>query len=74
LFAETPSRIILSAVDDNVAQILHFARENGVPATVIGRTRGERIKVAVNGERVIDLPISEVEHAWRAQLTQTFHV
>jgi hypothetical protein len=41
---------------------------------VIGRTRGERIKVDVNGERVIDLPITEVEDAWRVRLTQTFQI
>ena len=68
LFAETPSRIILSAVDANIDQIVQIAAENNVPATVIGRTRGERIKVDLNGERVIDLPITEVEEAWRSHL------
>jgi phosphoribosylformylglycinamidine synthase subunit PurL len=74
LFAETPSRIILSTEDTNVAQILQVARENDVPATVIGRTRGERIKVDLDGERIIDLAVTEVEHAWRGNLAQTFQI
>jgi phosphoribosylformylglycinamidine synthase len=68
LFAETPSRIILSSVDANVDQVVQIARENNVPLTGIGRTRGERIKVDLNGERLIDLPITEVEQAWRGHL------
>jgi hypothetical protein len=45
-----------------------------VPATVIGRTRGERIKVDLDGERIIDLAVTEVEHAWRGNLAQTFQI
>jgi len=74
LFAETPSRIIISAVDANVDPIVQIAHENNVPATVIGRTRGEHIKVDLNEERVIDLPIREVEHAWRSQLAGIFQI
>lgn len=74
LFAETPSRIILSAVDANVDQIAQIARENNVPAAVIGRTRGERIKVDLKGERVIDLSITEVEQAWRSHLAGIFQI
>jgi len=68
LFAETPSRIVLSAVQSNVAQILNLAREHVVAATVIGRTKRERLKIDVNGERVIDRRAAEVESAWRGVL------
>ena len=68
LFAETPARIVLSAVQSNVAQILNIAREHAVAATVIGRTKGERLKIDVNGERVIDRRVAEVESAWRSVL------
>jgi phosphoribosylformylglycinamidine synthase len=74
LFAETPSRIVLSAGDEDVAQILQIARENDVPAAVIGRTRGERIKVDLDGERIIDLAVREIEHAWRDHLAKTFQI
>jgi len=68
LFAETPSRIVLSAVQGNVAQILKLAREHVVAATVIGRTTGERLSIDLNGERVIDRRVAEVESAWRGVL------
>jgi hypothetical protein len=31
---------------------------------VIGRTGGSRITIAVNGERMIDVPVAEAELAW----------
>ena len=68
LFAETPSRIVLSAADSNVAQILTMAGEVNVPATVIGRTKGERLKIEVTGDRVIDRPVAEIEASWRGVL------
>ena len=74
LFAETPSRIVLSAVDSNVAQILNIARELNITATVIGRTNGERLKIDVNGEQVIDRRVAEVESAWRGVLASTLEI
>jgi phosphoribosylformylglycinamidine synthase len=74
LFAETPSRIVLSALDDNVAQILKNARGDGVAATVIGRTGGEGLKINLNGERVIDRLVAEVEIAWRGLLPRVLEV
>jgi phosphoribosylformylglycinamidine synthase len=74
LFAETPSRIVLSAVHSNVAQILKLAREHVVAATVIGRTKGERLKIDVNGERVIDRRVAEVESAWRSVLPSMLEI
>ncbi len=74
LFAETPSRIVLSAVDSNVARILDIAHELKVAATVIGRTKGARLKIGVNGEHVIDRRVAEVESAWRGVLPSTLDI
>jgi phosphoribosylformylglycinamidine synthase II len=74
LFAETPSRIVLSAVQGNVAQILKLAREHIVAAKVIGRTTGERLKIDLNGERVIDRRVAEVESAWRSVLPSMLEI
>lgn len=68
LFAETPSRIVLSALESNVTQILTMASEINVTATVIGRTKGERLRIHLNGERVIDRRVAEVESSWRGVL------
>jgi phosphoribosylformylglycinamidine synthase len=74
LFSETPSRIVLSATNQYVDQILTIAREHSVPATVSGRTGGGRFVVDVNGERVIDRRISEIEAAWRGTLPRLLEI
>jgi phosphoribosylformylglycinamidine synthase len=74
LFAETPSRIVLSAQDETVEAILEIAREHAIAAAVIGRTGGERLVMAVNGEPIVDRPVAEVEAAWRAVLPQELEV
>jgi len=74
LFSETPSRIVLSVMDANLAQVLEIARELQVAATVIGRTKGERFKVRVNGEAVIDRPVAEVESLWRGVLPSALEI
>jgi phosphoribosylformylglycinamidine synthase len=68
MFSETPSRILLSGSDDNVDQILKLAHELDVSATVIGRTGGERLRLRVNGETVVDRAVSQIEEAWRNSL------
>ena len=68
LFAETPSRIVLSAVGGNVDQILELVSEHNVTATVIGRTGGERLVIDVNGELAVDRSVGEIESAWRGVL------
>ncbi|HXG64087.1 MAG TPA: AIR synthase related protein, partial [Blastocatellia bacterium] len=74
LFAETPSRIVLSADDANVEGILEIAREHNVAATVIGRTGGDRLAISVNGGQVIDRPVAEVEQAWRSELPDVLEI
>jgi len=74
LFSETPSRILISTMENNADQILETARELNVAAAVIGRTGGERIKIDLNGERVIDRPVADVESAWRGVLPQTLDI
>jgi phosphoribosylformylglycinamidine synthase len=74
LFAETPSRIILSATDNKVDEVLKIAGESGVRAAVIGRTGGDRLRVSVSGVPVIDRPVAEVEYAWRNTLPDMLEV
>jgi phosphoribosylformylglycinamidine synthase len=68
LFAETPSRIVLSAREASAGDILKLAKEHTVPAAVIGRTAGDRLIIKVKGELVIDRAVSEVEEVWRGVL------
>ena len=74
LFSETPSRIMISAIDQNVGAILALAREHDVAASVIGRTKGERLVIQANGERIIDRTVSEIESAWRGVLPRMLEI
>jgi phosphoribosylformylglycinamidine synthase subunit PurL len=68
LFAESPSRIVLSAREHYLERIKEIAAEHKAPMGVIGRTGGDRIEMLVRGKPVVDRPIDEVERAWRAPL------
>jgi phosphoribosylformylglycinamidine synthase len=74
LFAETPSRIVISAIEQNVGAILALAREHDVAASVIGRTKGEQLVIQVNGEPIIDRKLTEVESAWRGVLPRMLEI
>ncbi|HLG13240.1 MAG TPA: phosphoribosylformylglycinamidine synthase subunit PurL [Blastocatellia bacterium] len=74
LFAESPSRIILSATDENADPILDTARDSGVAASAIGRTGGKRFAISVNGRPIINRPIDAVEDVWRGVLSDTLEV
>jgi phosphoribosylformylglycinamidine synthase len=74
LFAETPSRIVISAIEQNVGAILALAREHDVASSVIGRTKGEQLVIQVNGERIIDRKVTEVESAWRGVLPRMLEI
>jgi phosphoribosylformylglycinamidine synthase len=74
LFSETPSRVVISAGDDNLDRVLEIAREHRVPAAVIGRTGGQNLAIKVNGEAVIDRPVSTLETAWRGVLPRALEV
>ena len=68
LFSESPSRIIVSAESQNLDRVLEIARNNGVIASVLGRTGGKSIRIKINGDPVIDVMVHEIEQAWRASI------
>ncbi len=46
LFGESASRVVVSVRPADQATVLHLAAEAGVPARVIGRTGGARLRIA----------------------------
>jgi phosphoribosylformylglycinamidine synthase len=64
LFGESASRIVVSVTDQHREAVLATARAAGVPAAVIGTTGGDRIRLSVDGELVVDSAVSAAEHAW----------
>src|SRR5438128_1533093 len=70
LFGEAPSRFILSLPEHRVSDLQALAAVHGVPVAVIGCTRGDRLRIAVNGQResasTIDLPLDELASAYES--------
>ncbi len=68
LFGESASRIIVSVPEGGVSALLARASAAGVPATRIGTTGGQRIIMAVDGTRAVDVDVTEAERAWATSI------
>jgi phosphoribosylformylglycinamidine synthase subunit PurL len=72
LFGESASRVVLSVPADSVTSVLEHAAAANVPAGVIGRTGGNRLRMAVAGRMVIDQAVDAAERTWSTALEQYF--
>jgi len=73
LFAELPSRVVVSVDDDDLEALLARAESAGVPAVVLGRGGGSRFRIATgrdDASPLIDLDLAEVTAAWRDRLPE----
>jgi len=68
LFGESASRAIVSVRPDALEAVLEAAASAGVAAHRIGRTGGDRIRIAVAGRVMIDCALEEAERAWSESL------
>jgi phosphoribosylformylglycinamidine synthase len=68
LFGEAASQIVISVPPENTSRVLEEAAAANVPARVIGRTGGDRLRIATSGRTAIDLPVGEAERAWSAAI------
>ena len=64
LFGESASRVVVSSGASTIDALLASAREAGVPAAIIGRAGGDRIRLSVDGTIAIDVPRAEAEVMW----------
>ena len=64
LFGESASRVILCVPAEDVETVLAVAEEEGAPACVIGRVRGENLVIGIDGEDAIDLPVQRLHQIW----------
>jgi phosphoribosylformylglycinamidine synthase len=72
LFGESASRVVISAVPEDVTRILERAAAARVPARVVGQTGGNRLRIAAGGDMVIDLSVDEAERAWSTAIERYF--
>ena len=78
LFGESPSRIVVTATPRHVPALELLARQHGLPVESLGTVGGDRLRIQLVGagatgaseERgstiadVLDVPISQLRHAW----------
>src|SRR6185295_13548700 len=64
LFGESASRAIVSVSPGRVAELLALAAAAGVPAATLGIVGGDRIRMAVDGRRVLDESRAAAEEIW----------
>lgn len=64
LFGESASRVIVSVPEAGLEALLARASEAQVPATLIGRTGGQRMAIAVDGIQAIDVDVAAAEQIW----------
>jgi phosphoribosylformylglycinamidine synthase len=72
LFSESASRIVVSVSPSKESDVLKRASAAGVPARRIGRVGGARLQISVNGDRAIDMAVSDAEHIWATALEKHF--
>jgi phosphoribosylformylglycinamidine synthase subunit PurL len=72
LFGESASRVVISVVPAEVTRVLEDASAADVPARLIGQTGGNRLRIAVGGEIVVDTAVTEAERAWSTAIEQYF--
>jgi phosphoribosylformylglycinamidine synthase len=68
LFAESPSRILLSLKPENVEKLKTLAGQAGVPCAVIGDIGGEDLEIACGGKTLIAESVAALEGLWREAL------
>ena len=72
LFGESASRVVVSVAANRTAELVALAAAAGVPATAIGRVGGDRIRISVEGRRLIDEPLREAERIWSTAIDGYF--
>ncbi len=65
LFGEGPSRVIVSVDAPRAREFEGLMAESAIPWSWIGTTGGDRLRLRVGSETVVDVAVERLEHAWR---------
>jgi phosphoribosylformylglycinamidine (FGAM) synthase-like enzyme len=72
LFGESASRAVVAVSPEHVDQLLAMAASVNLPAARIGVVGGDRIRVSIEGERVLDEPLAASELIWSTAIEEYF--
>ena len=73
LFTETPSRIIISFDEAALGEMEEIAARASCQFTLLGQTGSDKLSIKAAGEEVVNLPVAELEAAWRSSLATKLH-
>jgi phosphoribosylformylglycinamidine synthase len=73
LFAESPSRIVISFDPAEEDAIRVIAQTNNAPLAILGRVGGKDLRIKAGGVEVISESVAQLESAWRGGLTNKLH-
>ncbi|MDH4228734.1 MAG: phosphoribosylformylglycinamidine synthase subunit PurL [Nitrospirota bacterium] len=65
LFAESPSRFVLTVAPANRDIMAETLGESGVPFAEIGWVRGDRVQMGIDRKLTVDVSLAELAAAWR---------
>jgi len=65
LFGEGPSRVLVSVETVRAREFEALMAESAIPWGWIGTTGGERLRLRVGTDTVVDVGLDRIEHAWR---------
>jgi phosphoribosylformylglycinamidine synthase len=68
LFAESPSRIIVSVKPEHLDRVKEIAQQAGVACAAIGEVGGKNLSVVCDGASLIETAIAPLDEAWRDAL------
>jgi phosphoribosylformylglycinamidine synthase subunit PurL len=73
LFAEGPSRVVITCDEKKVEDIEKVAVKWGIQAERIGRTVPENLVISIDGHSAIVSSVSDLKRTWERSLTRALH-
>jgi len=71
LFAEDPSRILITIADKNLGEVDRIVSEYNIRAARIGATHGTTLAVSHQGERLFEISLATLRSCYESPLGQT---
>ena len=72
LYGESASQVVVSVREADADSVRARAAAAGVPAHVLGRTGGARLRFACDGQQAVDIGLAEAEQRWATGLSRYF--
>ena len=72
LYGEAASQVVVSVREADVDAVQEQAEAAGVPAHVLGRTGGARLRMKIDGEPAVDVALADAEQRWSSGLSRYF--